>query len=85
MTVVVDKWSLYRSGLTLTQVLQYLHSGRGDNTPNIRYHGLGEDLVDESMITNKPETIAVLFKMSKQDQGCALCNNICAVTTVANC
>jgi len=39
---------------------QHLHPGRGDDTANVRHHGLREDLIDQPVIPHEPGVDQVL-------------------------
>lgn len=45
---------LLMHGQTLDLSFQHLHSGSGDDTANIRHHGLGEDLIYEPVVPHEP-------------------------------
>jgi len=44
----------------LDLALQHLHSGGGDDGPDVRDHGLGEDFVDEPVVAGEPGVGQVL-------------------------
>jgi len=55
---------LLMHGETLNLPFEHLHSCSGNDTANIRHHGLGEDLIDEPVVPHEPGVDQMLHRES---------------------